>query len=358
MTDKDSRKSKLGLKEIASTAQVSIATVSRVLNGSNRVDPAIRKSVLAAAAELDIDLTERNKTKALAFLLSNRPTQHVFHSNILLGAEAYCGSSGWELVFQSSHYPNQIPGKELHLPKVVQRRDIVRGVILAGTNSPNLLELLTSQRIPFVVLGNNVMGELEQPQYDVVFSDDICGGQDMTRYLISLGHRHIWFVGNIRLPWFARCYEGYCRAMDEAGLQARFSTIDSEDETDIGYLGTKSLLAKGEPVTAIFAGNDPTAHGVYKALRDSGREIPDDVSVVGCDDTVGCWLYPALTTIREFPEQLGRKMVELLINRILDPNQDRQQVILPTEIVKRDSCRPISPTENVSAEPRLQDTMI
>jgi DNA-binding LacI/PurR family transcriptional regulator len=64
-----------------------------------------------------------------------------------------------------------------------------------------------------------------------------------------------------------------------------------------------------------------------------------------------------LTTIREFPEQLGRKMVELLINRILDPNQERQQVILPTEIVKRDSCRPILPTEDVTAALRLQNTM-
>jgi DNA-binding LacI/PurR family transcriptional regulator len=358
MRDGASKKTKLGLRDIASAAQVSIATVSRVLNGSNRVDPAIRKSVLAAAAELDVDLTERNKSKALAFLLSNRPMQHVFHSNILLGAEAYCAARGWEMVFQSSNYSPQVSGKELHLPKVVQRHDIVRGVILAGTNSPNLLELLTDQRVPFVVLGNNVLGGLARPDYDVVFSDDIGGGHDVTRHLISLGHRYICFVGNIRLPWFARCYEGYCRAMEEAGLPIHVSTIDSEDEIDIGYLGTKSVLAKGEPVTAIFAGNDPTAHGVYKALRDSGLKIPDDMSVVGCDDTVGRWLYPALTTIREFPEQIGKKMVELLIDRIINTNQERQQVILPTEIIKRDSCRPIVSTPDVAAAPSLQETVI
>jgi DNA-binding LacI/PurR family transcriptional regulator len=354
MTDMPLKKSKLGLREIASAAQVSIATVSRVLNGSNRVDPAIRKSVLAAAADLDIDFSQRNKTKALAFLLSNRAMQHVFHSSILLGAEAYCAARNWELIFQSSTYPSHIPGKELHLPNVVQRHDIVRGVILAGTNSPNLLELLTDKGVPFVVLGNNVMGEAEQPNYDVVFSDDIQGGQDMTRYLISLGHRHIWFVGNIRLPWFARCFEGYQRAMEEAGLTPHHSTVDSEDETDIGYLGTKSLLAKGEPVSAIFAGNDPTAHGVYKGLRDSGLDIPGDISVVGCDDTVGSWLYPALTTIREFPEQLGRQMVELLLNRITNPGQGPQRVTLPTELIKRDSCRTISPSEDIPTGASLQ----
>ena len=68
--------------------------------------------------------------------------------------------------------------------------------------------------------------------------------------------------------------------MEEEGLVARESSIDSGDETESGYLGTKSLLASDEPVTAILAGNDPTAHGVYKALRDRGSEVPDDISVV------------------------------------------------------------------------------
>jgi DNA-binding LacI/PurR family transcriptional regulator len=354
MIDKPSKKSKLGLREIASAANVSIATVSRVLNNNNRVDPAMRKSVLAAAADLDIDFSQRNKTKALAFLLSNRAKQHAFHSSIILGAEAYCASRGWELILQSSSYPPQIAGSEIHPPNVVQRRDIIRGVILAGTNSPNLLELLTEKGVPFVVLGNNVMGKVTQPSYDMVFSDDVQGGHDITRYLISLGHQHIWFVGNMHLPWFARCYEGYQLAMIEAGLSPRSSSIDSEDETDIGYLGTKSLLARAEPVTAIFAGNDPTAHGVYKALRDSDLSVPGDISVVGCDDTVGSWLYPALTTIREFPEQLGKQMVELLLNRIANPDRDPEQITLPTELIKRDSCRAIRSSEKVPVAATLQ----
>jgi LacI family transcriptional regulator len=191
------------------------------------------------------------------------------------------------------------------------------------------------------------MGCAVQPNYDMVFSDDIQGGQDVTRYLISLGHHHIWFVGNVRLPWFARCYEGYRRAMEEARLEPRCSSVDSENETDIGYLGAKSLLARGEPVTAIFAGNDATGHGVYKGLRESGLSIPGDVSVVGCDDAVGSWLYPALTTIREFPELLGKQMVELLLNRIANPGLDPQQITIPTELIKRDSCRAISSSEGI-----------
>jgi DNA-binding LacI/PurR family transcriptional regulator len=357
MKDKSPKK-KTGLREIASAANVSIATVSRVLHGNSRVDSVMRKSVLAAAADLDIDLSQRNKTRALALLLSNRAKQHVFHSQVLLGAEAYCAAHNWDLIVQSSNYPLQIARKELRPPNMVQRRDIIRGAILAGTNSPNLLALLTEKGIPFVVLGNNVVSELDKSKYDIVFSDDIQGGYDVARYLMGLGHRHICFVGNTGLPWFARCYEGYRRAMEEAGLPPQWSTVDSEDEIEVGYIGTKSLLAKGEPVTAIFAGNDPTAHGVYKAIRDSGLKIPDDISVVGCDDTVGSWLYPALTTIREFPEQIGKQMAQLLLSRIANPGQEPQQVTLPTELIKRDSCRSIRFSEEIPASAMLQDTAI
>lgn len=333
---------KVGLREIAESAGVSVATVSRVLNGNNRVDQTIQRKVLETAAKFDIDVSQRNKTKALAFLLCNRTMLHAFHSRILIGAEEACAAHGWDMVFLSFNYPSHLPWKELHLPKVVQRHDVVRAVILAGTNSPNLIELLEHKGITFVVLGNNLINGSGELKHDVVFSDDVQGGYDMTRHLISLGHRHIGFVGNTRLPWFSRCYGGYRKAMEEAGLTPRQSEIHSEDDTEIGYLGTKSLLAGKPPLTAIFAGNDPSAHGVYKALRDSGLKIPEDMSVAGCNDTVGPWLYPGLTTIREFPEQLGKNLVEVLLNRIANSQQALQQVTIPTELIKRESCRPVS----------------
>jgi DNA-binding LacI/PurR family transcriptional regulator len=341
---------KIGLREIAEAAQVSIATVSRVLNGNNRVDPAIRQIVTQAAEKLDVDLSNRNKTKALAFVLSNRAVLHAFHSRVLQGAEEYCSAHGWDIVFLSFNYSPNAPWNELHLPKVVQRRDVVRALILAGTNSTNLIELLNNKGIPYVVLGNNVIGELRDFKNDVIFSDDTQGGGDITQYLIGLGHRHICFVGNMRLPWFKRCYDGYRQAMEQAGLTPSHSSIDSADDAEAGYLGTKSLLARGEPVTAIFAGNDTTAHGVYKAVRDSNLTIPEDISVAGCDDTVGAWLYPRLTTLREFPEQLGKQMVEMILNRVAKPGQEPQCITIPTELIKRDSCRAISAAEQIASE--------
>jgi DNA-binding LacI/PurR family transcriptional regulator len=343
MKKKYAKKGKVGLREIASGANVSVATASRVMSGNSRVAPEIKKAVLEQAKKLGIDPSQKNQTKTLAFVLSNRSMLHAFHSRILSGAEAHCAAHGWDMVLLSYNYSPHTPSAELRLPKVVQRHDVIRAVILAGTNSMNLIQLLGQKGIPFAVLGNNVIGEQQNlKNNDVVFADDIQGGQDATRYLIELGHRRVCFVGNTRLPWFARCFEGYRRAMEEAGLTPLESSIDCEDDTESGYLGTKSMLARDDSITAILAGNDPTAHGVYKALRDKGLKIPDDISVAGCDDTVGTWLYPVLSTTREFPEQLGKQLVELVLNRIAKPHQDPQWVTIPTEFIKRHSCRALS----------------
>lgn len=215
MSKNNLRTSKTGLREIASAAGVSISTASRVLSGNSKVDPALQKSVLDVVAKLNIDLSQRDKAKSLAFLVGNRGMNDAFHSRILLGAEASCVAHGWDILFLCFNYSANTPWKELALPKVVQRHDMVRGVLLTGTNFGNLIELLYHKGITSVALGNNLVGDPKLLNTDAVFSDDIQGSTDATRHLISLGHRDIWFLGNTQLPWFARCYSGYCRAMEE-----------------------------------------------------------------------------------------------------------------------------------------------
>ena len=287
-----------------------------------------------------MNLQARQKSRTIAFVLANRNVLHPFQAHILVGAEDYCRLRGWDLLFLTLQYSPDAPCKEVHLPRVLRRRDIARAVILSGTNTENLLCSLKDKGIAFSVLGNNILGDHQKGAYDTVYSDDIQGGYELTHYLQTLGHRAIWFVGDLRLPWFARCYEGYARAMGEAGLKPCLSGFDSADESAIGYLATKSILSRGEPVTAIFAGTDPSAQGVYKALEDCKIRIPQDISVAGCNDTQGELLRPQLTTIREFPEQLGKQLVELVLNRSTQPDLPPQQITIPTEIVKRESCCP------------------
>jgi len=110
----------------------------------------------------------------------------------------------------------------------------------------------------------------------------------------------------------------------------------------LDILGTKAILSRSEPVTAIFAGTDTAAQGVYAALADCHLRVPQDISVVGCNDTSGEILRPPLTTIREFPEQLGKQLAELAIGQISRTVAAPRQITIPTEIVKRESCQPPS----------------
>jgi LacI family transcriptional regulator len=130
--------------------------------------------------------------------------------------------------------------------------------------------------------------------------------------------------------------------MHEAGLEPRLSEVDAEREQDIGYLATKSLLAKNLPVSAIFAGGDLLGEGACRALRDCERRIPEDVSVAGFDDVVATLFHPPLTTVHVFTEQVGKKLAQMVLNRIAHPYLEPQRAMIPTQLVRRESCLPLS----------------
>jgi DNA-binding LacI/PurR family transcriptional regulator len=335
-------KKKPSFQNVAKLAGVSMATVSRVARGQLNVDTAIRTRVRKAAAELGLDLDQRRNDKStiIAFMLSNRDVLHSFQAHILLGAEAYCASQNKELLFMSLRYSPSVPPRELHLPQILSQRTIVRAVILGGTNSANMLSALRERQIPFAVLGNNVLGDWNPEQYDAVYSDDVQGAFDLTSQLIADGHRDIWFVGDVDLPWYARCSQGYRQSMLKAGLQPRLSEIHSDDR-QLGYLAMRTILSRREPVTAVFAGSDQIARGVYEALRQSGMSVPGDISVAGFNDSEGALMDPPLTSVTEFPEELGKHLADFVLRRVQEPDRAFQQITIPTRLVLRGSTRPI-----------------
>jgi len=328
------------LSTVAQAAGVSTSTVSRVASGDLRVAPEIRDHVRAVARKCGLDLDKRRNEKStiVAFLLSNRDLLHSFQSHILLGAESFCASQNRELLFMSMRYSPSVPTREIHLPQILRQRKLVGAVILGGTNSANMLAALREREIPFAVLGNNVVGEWDPAEYNAVFSDDIQGAFDVTRHLIGEGHQHIHYIGDVDLPWYARCAQGYRKAMTESGLQPRFSEIRSDDR-QLGYLATRAILSKGEPLSALFAGSDQIARGVYEALRQSGLKIPDDVSVVGFNDSEGALMDPPLTSVAEFPEELGKHLAAFVLSSVQDPQAAPQQLNIPTRVIVRSSTR-------------------
>ncbi len=293
----------------------------------------------------------------ITFVLGNRDTVNEFQSNILLGAESFCGSHGYGLHFVSFRSDLSAPLSNVRLPDVITESNRPSGVILTGTHSANILTALVESNIPFSLVGNNIVGEWQPEQYDCVFTDDIRGSAEITRYLIAQGHRNIWYVGNQRFPWFARCARGYRQAMKEADLEPHFSEIGAEDR-ELGYLAVKALLANGERPTALFAGTDQAASGVYQALQESGIRIPDDISVAGFNDTIGDVLHPGLTTIREFPKELGVHLAEFVIRRINQPDLAPQQLVMPTELIRRESVRHIAPGHSYLSPLALQENVL
>src|SRR5258708_22187403 len=145
--------------------------------------------------------------------------------------------------------------------------------------------------------------------------------------------------------------------MISGGLQPRFSEIHSDDR-ELGYLAMRLSLSRREPVTAVIAGSDQIARGVYEALKQAGLRIPDDISVAGFNDSEASLMNPALTSVREFPEELGRHLAEFVLRRIQEPERKPQQLTIPTRVVVRESTRPRSADPAGIARRRAEATAI
>jgi len=340
--------------EVARLAKVSLSAVSRIAQGNQKVAPSVQASVLAAARDLGVNLAPGAGNRTITFILGNRDTVNEFQSKVLLGAEGYCTGKDWALHFVSFRSDLNAPLSNLSLPEILTSSNRPSGVILSGTHSANILAALSEKKIPFSLVGNNIVGDWQPEHYDCVFTDDVRGSADITRHLIAQGHRNIWYIGNQRLPWFARCARGYRQAMKEADLEPRFSEIGSEDR-ELGYLAVKALLASGERPTALFVGTDQAASGVYQALQESGIRIPDDISVAGFNDTIGEVLHPGLTTVREFPKELGVHLAEFTLRRIQEPDLPPQQLIMPTELIRRESVRQVAAGHSYVSSLALQE---
>lgn len=326
------------MADVAREAGVSAATISRLVRGGTRVNAETRNRILVAAQKLNFDLEARKSSRIIAFLLSNRGVLHPFHSSVLMGAEAFCAEHDYGLLFLPLQYSLTLDKDRLTLPEILLRKTVVAGAIVAGTNSEAMLELFTDHELPWVVLGNNVVGDWPHDKTRSIFFDDIRGAYELTSYLISLGHHHIGFAGNLNLPWYFRRFQGYRKAVEEAGLKVMSSDLRTLDGEEMGYLGARLMLQQDPRPTAIFAADDPAGRGVYRAARDHNLKVPEDLTVAGFNDTPdAAALHPPLTTVRVFTEELGRQAGELLFKQIGQPDVATPSVVLPTQLIRRES---------------------
>ena len=334
--------------DVAQKAGVSLGTASRVLNNRRDVDPELRRRVTDAAKLLHYVRAGRGRRAAresspiISFVLSNREFLHPMHARMLQGAEQYCEELGYFVVFKRLNYTADSPVSELRLPLLLQEHGIADCLILAGTNYPNLIQATASVGVPYVLYGNNLVGETPHPGVDQARSDDLNGSVEAVRYLIRLGHKRICFIGDISQPWFANRYRAYVKAIGEAGLEPMAQTVGlSPDSYCNGFTSTEAVLRQGLKPSAIFAASDHVALGVLEQLRRARLRVPEDLSLIGFDDIPDSRsTSPPLTTVHNPFLELGRELARLAIEKVKSPGEVLPEVLLPTELVLRGTTWP------------------
>ena len=350
--DKSRSNDEATLADVALKAGVSIGTVSRVLNNRRGVNPELKQRVEEAANGLHYARPARARRASrescpiLTFVMSNRDFLHPVHARLLQGAEEYCEENGYFLVFKKLTYSRLTPASELVLPALLRQHEIADCLILAGTNYLNLLEATAAARAPYVFYGNNLVSDSARTGLDQVRSDDATGAAEATSYLLRLGHQRICFIGDTSQPWFKERFEAYRDVMNEAGLEPSALTVGlSEDPFRNGYSSTEALLRRKMEATAIFAGSDDTAFGVWEQLLQCGVRVPDDIALIGFGDLPDALRRnPPLTTVRIEYVELGRQLARMAILKAAHPGVPLPETVLPTKLILRGTTWPISRT--------------
>lgn len=347
----DVRGRKSTVKDVARVAQVSISSVSRVINGYPGVHPSLYSRVMDAVHEVQYLIPSTRvrslERKAIYFILANRNLHIPFHSKVLQAVETRCAENNDLLLYRSLRYTPNVPPKDLRLSEILHlasggRSDLSpAGLVLTGTTYPNFLEALKSADIPFVLLGNNYSGPMLE--HDAVYFDGAQGAYEATRYLIELGHKDIYFIGDTSLSWYASIHAGYLRAMQEKSLDliAQVNSL-SDSYYSNGYLSIDMVFQQSRPVTATFAAYDEIALGAWKALNDRNLSVPKDMSLIGFDDEdYAAFTVPPLTTVQIDAAAIGTELIRMLYKKLLNPAVEQPTVHVPATLVKRSTCWPL-----------------
>lgn len=350
------------IRDVAEAAGVGVGTISRVLNSSSHVSRKTRARVLEAIRRLGFRPNAqarrilKRRSEMVCFLLSNRDFLHPFHARILQGVESYASGLKQHVLFAALHYSPKTPPERIDLPPVLQEHGLIDGVILAGTVYPNLLRRIESIRMPFVAFSNNVVGLDGEQQFDQVGFDDWNATLQSTRYVLSQGHTGIAFAADVSYPWLRRRFEGYRQGMRENRLRSLLITArDAQSFVDFGQKSAARILALPSRPTAVLAGNDEIAYGLWRSLSRQGVKVPEEISLVGFDDREEAVLMdPPLSTVRVHKEEIGETCMKMLLERLHHPQMAFSQRILPTEFVARGTvcrlaARPAMPHSHLGA---------
>jgi LacI family transcriptional regulator len=326
------------IADVAEEAGVSVATVSKVINDrygvAERTSAHVRAVIdrLGYTSSLVAQSMRSRRSNVIAILVSDIEP---FSAELLKGAARAVRGTGYDLVVFSDcgQRKDQAGWEQRSLARVAALTD---GAILV---TPTSVDVTVS--VPVVAVDHNVRSHTMA----TVDSDNLNGAIAATEHLIGLGHRRIGFLAGRPDLESARLREqGYTHALEAAGIAfdaglVRIGGYQPETARD----GARELLLRTPRPTAIFAANDASAIETITVARSLGLSVPDDLSVIGFDNVPESALCePPLTTVEQAIQKMGYEAVQLLLGLVENPAAGPAQVVLPTRLVERSSCRAVS----------------
>jgi LacI family transcriptional regulator len=331
------------IHDIARAANVSSATVSRVLSNSGYpVSKPLREKILSVAAELNYipnmigKQLKKNTSNTIGVIV---PTiVNPFYSSVVFGIEEVARQNHFTVMACNTL---QDPALEEEYIRTVLEKQ-VKGLIISSISSEKtLLKQAISLGLHVIAIDQNI----EEDGISQIEFDYRKGGYLATKYLQEKGHRKIGYVtSRLDRPSRKRIYQGYLEAMREAGLEPLVEEAKAEEgysavyEFDTGKRLTQQLLEHEDQPTAIFACNDMMAFGVIHELTRRGIDVPGQISVMGFDGIeVGQMIHPPLTTIKQPDYEMGKMACKMLVGRMNGEESHQFDVMLQPKLLERSS---------------------
>jgi LacI family transcriptional regulator len=337
------------IRDVASKAEVSIATVSRVVNGNRPVHPDIRERVLKAIEELDYrpnylarGLRQRN-TSMIGLIIPDN--SNPFYAELARAIEDAGFAAGYSVILCNSDLSEE--KQQAYVDVLLSHK--VDGVILIHhmiTTPLKILERILAENVPAVL----AISDIPLPTLDQILVEEHQGGYLAGQYLVSLNHRRIGCI-TLSLPhsYVPKRIVGFRHALAEAGIElATESFAIGNGRYESGYKAMQELLQRCPDLTAVFGFNDMIALGAISALRAQGIRVPEDISIIGYDNIFYASAFePGLTTIAQPIAAIGQECIARLLERIQQPEKPPTHITLPVELIERSSCRRL-PVHNSS----------
>lgn len=325
------------ISQIAKQANVSIATVSRIINKSGYVKPETTQKVLQAITHFgltpkDFHIAE-TATNTCSILVCFPDFRNPFYTEVIDGLQAAAASRGFRTFFyEASDYKNALNEYE-----VIMDQNHFSGLLLVHNIFDK--EKLSRLRLKYPIVMCSEHCYL--PNVSFVSIDDIYSSQIAINYLISTGRTKIALINSMLTNAYAKYREkGYLEAMAKAGLVPRNEWIMhvSSIDFDMAVSIISALLKKPDHPDAFYCVSDVYGAAAIKAIQNCNLQVPKDIAVIGFDNIdLSKMVVPSLTTISQPKRQIGHQSCELLLDLIENPSSPTQHILLNTELIVRDS---------------------